>query len=276
VLAGGLAVGIASPASAHPYLLRSDTVAGAVLPATPSEIHIFYTEGLDRPYCSVTIVTPAGQDITTRQVAAGQPTELAVAPTRSLTATGTYAVEWTAVGDDGHTVIGNFGFSVGHPTSNSAVGSTVGTTTGSASGQAGLQRLLRTVQPIATVIFAGFLLLAGAIAAARRRAVRARAISFAVHCGVVLALCGAAVADGGWTAFAGSELGHRLLVALGLSLLAVGVVVDRGALAAGRAPAGWRRYAGPALAAGLLVVLAMSGHADSQPESRRALAIVVY
>src|SRR5580704_15077820 len=75
---------IATPASAHPYLLRSDPAAGAVLTSAPSHIDIDYTEGLDRSYCQVLLIAPNGAKIQTHQVSAGAPTELSVAPNQAL------------------------------------------------------------------------------------------------------------------------------------------------------------------------------------------------
>src|SRR4051812_17710586 len=112
----GLAV--ATPASAHPYLLASDPASGAILQTAPSQIDITYTEGLDRSYCDVVLITPDGEHLATQQVHADSTNQLAVRPQRPLSQDGTYAVEWTAVGDDGHTVIGNFGFSIGRPSAN--------------------------------------------------------------------------------------------------------------------------------------------------------------
>src|SRR5436309_4500943 len=75
---------VATPASAHPYLLHSDPAAGAILTTAPKQIDISYTEGLDRSYCTVVLVSPTGDKIQTHQVAADQPAELSVAANTSL------------------------------------------------------------------------------------------------------------------------------------------------------------------------------------------------
>jgi methionine-rich copper-binding protein CopC/putative copper export protein/ABC-type branched-subunit amino acid transport system substrate-binding protein len=266
LLTAFLALGTATPADAHPYLLRSDPASGAVLRAAPPSIDIDYTEGLDRSYCTVVLISPNGTRITTHQVKADQSTELSVAPNESLTQQGTYAVNWTAVGDDGHTVIGNFGFSIGHPSVNKAVADPSFSDTGGAASAAGLQRLLRTVLPFATCVLAGVLLLASVLFASGRRARRLRLAAFVAQAGLGLALAGAAISDGGLSDFGSSATGERLIATLGFTVLAVPALRD------GRV----RRTIGWVGAIGLLVVLALSGHASTQPSSRRDLAIAVY
>src|SRR5581483_5523259 len=201
------------------YLLSSDPAGGAILSSAPRQIDIDYTEGLDRPYCSLVLVAPDGRHIDTHQVGARQPTELAVVPDQPLTQAGTYAVNWTAVGDDGHTVIGNFGFSIGHPSSNPAVSSATSADTGSSASPGGAQRLLRTVLPFVTVVFCGLILLGGAIAGSRRRAARTRLAMFAGQAVLTAALALLVIADGGLAAFGSSATGHRLIAQLALTVL---------------------------------------------------------
>jgi copper transport protein len=266
VLTALLALVTATPAAAHPYLLRSDPASGEVLQSAPSTIDIDYTEGLDHSYCSVVLISPNGARIATHQVRADQSTELSVAPDGSLAQQGTYAVNWTAVGDDGHTVIGNFGFSVGHPSVNRAVSDPTFSDTGGAASAGGLQRLLRTVLPFATCVLAGVLLLASVLSASGRRARRVRLAAFGAQAGLGLALAGAVIADGGIADFGSSDTGRRLIATIGFTLVAIPALRD------GRV----RRAIGSVAAVGLLVVLALSGHASSQPSSRRDLAIAVY
>ncbi|MBV9486221.1 MAG: copper resistance protein CopC [Frankiaceae bacterium] len=268
-------VGIA-PAAAHPYLLRSDPAAGSILTAAPQQIDIDYTEGLDRSYCNVVLTAPDGTKVQTHQVTANGPAELSVVPNHPLDADGTYAVNWTAVGDDGHTVIGNFGFSIGHPSANPAVTTTTGSGTGSATSPGGVRRLLQTVLPFATVIFAGLLLLSSVLAGAGRRAARIRFVAFGLQAGFLAALAVTVLTDGGASTFVTSATGQRLLAELALTLLAVPLLVDRGQFSAGERPGGARRWLGVLIAVGLLALLAASGHAASQPSSRRALVLCVY
>jgi copper transport protein len=276
LLAAIFGIATAAPAAAHPYLLSSDPANGAILTSAPSRIDIGYTEGLDRPYCSIVLIEPDGHRIDTHQVSANQPTELSVVPDSSLTEQGTYAVNWTAVGDDGHTVIGTFGFSIGHPSANSAVQSATTSVTGSASSAGGAQRLLRTALPFATVVLVALLLLGGILASTGRRAARVRGSALAVVAALELSLAGLVISSGGWSAFGSSATGRRLIAELALTAFTVPVVIDRGRLSAGQRPSGWRRSLAVAVGLGLVIVLADSGHAASQPSSRRDLALAVY
>jgi copper transport protein len=70
-----LAAAIAGPllpvgAAAHPYLVSSDPAAEATVPTSPGHITIFYTEELDGPYSSVSLVGPDGQQESTQRSAA--------------------------------------------------------------------------------------------------------------------------------------------------------------------------------------------------------------
>lgn len=261
----------AGPAAAHPYLLGSDPPSGSVLRSAPTRIDLTYTEGLDRPYSNVVLIDPDGRRITTHQVAASGPAELAVTPDLVLSAQGTYAVEWTAVGDDGHTVIGSFPISIGHPSANAAV-SGAGAGAGPRS-SGGLEGRLRIGLPLATVVFAGVMLLGEAVLGAGRRTRRLLVGSWAAQTLLTLALGASLWAEHGLRGLGSADTGRRLLATLVLSLLAAPLVLRRPTLL--RNP-GARRVAGRAIGGALLAVLAVSSHASTQPSSRRALALGVY
>jgi copper transport protein len=294
-LAFALLVVVASarPASAHPYFLSSQPAPDSVLRTPPTEIDITYTETLDFPYCKVVLTGPDGRTIATHQIHSAGPSILAVVPDRPLDATGaplgTYIVGWTAVGSDGHTVIGSFAISVGHVSSHPQVTAGTGLTGGSAPGDGIGTETLRVVLAISTVVFAGLALLAFALAdavaaeddparrsSAGRRAARLRAGAWLVLAVTVAALARQAVANGGWHAFASSSIGERLLLQGVLVLAAIPVLADGGALRGARRPSWPGAVWGFVVAVGLLVLLAASGHAESQPTSRRDLVLGVY
>jgi copper transport protein len=266
----------AAPAAAHPYLLSSNPTSGAILASAPSQLDINYTEGLDRPYCSMVLIAPDGHHVDTHQVSADAPTQLAVVPDQPLDEQGTYAVNWTAVGDDGHTVIGTFGFSIGHPSANAAVQSTSFGTTGSSSTAGGARRVLRAVLPFATVLLAAFLLLGRSLAGSGLWAARGRRAALGAVVALEVALAALTLSSGGLSAFGSSATGGKLIAELVLTALVVPVVVDGGRLAKSERPSGWRLWLGGVVAVALLFVLAYSGHAASQPTSRRDLALAVY
>jgi methionine-rich copper-binding protein CopC/putative copper export protein len=284
------AVALAGPASAHPYFLHSVPSPSSVVPPGLAQIEITYTEGLDLPYCKVTLVGPDGTTIPTQQLSASGGSELVVAPAQPLQTSGTYAVEWTAVGQDGHTIFGEFPLSVGHVSSNPDVVAGVGPSTGSTAHQSVLDEVLRAILPAATVLLSGLLLLAPTMsdvvategddrrrALIGRRLVRVRWSAWGVLVVDVAILSRRALGPGGVHAFVTSDIGRLLLAQLVLAGVAALVLFDDGAL--GRedsAHEALRRWGGALVAAGLIVDLADSGHGGAAPTSRHALSLIVY
>jgi copper transport protein len=280
-------VAMATPAWAHPYLLTSNPAVNSVVTTSPSFIDISYTEGLDLPYCKVVLVGPAGQQITTHVSHGSASNALTATLDGPLTQPGTYAVEWTAVGDDGHTVIGAYAISLDHTSSNSEVTAGAAPSSGS-SNQPGLQWILRVILPGASIIMCALLFLGSVIAgevaradAVRRliigrRFVRLRAVSAGVLGAVVVALALQSIASGGLSAFTASGLGRRLIVEAFAMLGVIPLLFDGRALHDGRAVSRLRQAWSVVVATVLLVVLATSSHALTQPASRRSLAVVVY
>src|SRR5580658_2414748 len=164
---------LAAPAWAHPYYVNSSPADNSVLSASPNRIEISYTEGLDLSYCVVVLVGPRGQQVATHVTRGPASNDLYASPGAPLTVAGTYAVEWTAVGDDGHTVIGVFAISLDHTSSNPEVTAGAAPDSGS-SGQPALQWLLRVLLPAATVLVVALLLMGSPMAAAVAAATRER------------------------------------------------------------------------------------------------------
>ncbi len=277
----------ATPAWAHPYLLTSNPAVNSVVATSPANIDIAYTEGLDLPYCKVLLVGPAGQQITTHVSHGSVSNALIATPDAPLTQPGTYAVEWTAVGDDGHTVIGSYAISLQHTSPNPEVTAGAAPSSGSSS-QLGLEWFLRVVLPGASVLFCATLLLGSVMArvvadaSPERRSVvgrrfsRLRAVSAGVLGAVVSALALQSILSGGASAFAESGLGRRLIVEAAALLVALPLLFDGRDLREGRSASRPRQLWGFVVATALLVVLATSSHALTQPASRRGIAVVVY
>lgn len=105
----------ATPASAHPELVKSDPAADALLGAPPQEINLWYSERVDTGAGSpaVEIVDEQGNRSTaTAKVDPADPYH--VIATTSAIDTGTFTIIWTARSlDDGHTLSGSFAFRVG-------------------------------------------------------------------------------------------------------------------------------------------------------------------
>lgn len=273
----------ASPASAHPYYLSSTPSANAVVSTAPSSITISYTEGLDYTYCHVSLVSPAGKTLTTKRVPAPGASELKVIP--PPLGKGTYAVEWTAIGDDGHVVQGTFGFSVGAPSANPAVTAGQAASVGSAGSQGFLQVPLRVLLPVALMPFVGILLLVrflpgsgrGEIRAkVGRRLARIRLAAWAAGLAILLGLALQSVLFYDLSDLVQSLTGRILLVFLGSYILAGVALLDNHRLARGKR-ASWPMAAYSAGAALLLCVdLGLSGHGLSQTLSLHRFALPVY
>src|ERR1700746_1924164 len=82
-----LPVGVA----AHPYLVSADPAAGATVPVSPAHITIFYTEELDGPYSSVSLVGPDGQERKAEVSSSGSRLTATLPPLDA----GTWVVNWT-------------------------------------------------------------------------------------------------------------------------------------------------------------------------------------
>jgi copper transport protein len=263
VLAALIPVG----ASARPYLVNAEPAAGATLPTAPQEISIFYTEGLDAPYCSISLVDPGGAE---------HPVHVTVAGTRMVGAPpalgpGTYVVRWTVVGEDGHRVIGDFPFNVQRASANPAIEASAGAGTGydTVSDVSTVDLVGRSLLGVITVLLAGLLILGFVILprdpalrpVAGRRLARLRTVLWTLQVAVAAALAAVLVGRYGADALLSSITGKLVLLRLLLTLALAPAVFDGGALRSGRPPGRRAGAYGMAVALMLLGALALSGHA---------------
>jgi len=111
VAASALAL-IPGAAFAHAQLdSATPPVGGAV--ASPSEIRLKFSEGVEPSFSSVTLTSASGApaQLGTAKTQAGDPTVL-VAPVVKPLAPGVYTVRWRAVSVDTHHTQGDFDFTV--------------------------------------------------------------------------------------------------------------------------------------------------------------------
>lgn len=112
----GLAVviwlGLASPASAHAELVSTSPTPGAVVPTSPAQIVLTFSEQVDPVANSIRIVSGDGKEIEVAPANRGQGNHMLWVDVPKL-ADGTYVVAWKAVSADSHPVGGAFTFSVG-------------------------------------------------------------------------------------------------------------------------------------------------------------------
>jgi methionine-rich copper-binding protein CopC len=104
-----------SPAFAHAFLTHSNPPVGSTLTTPPTNLLLSYTEGVEVPFCQVTVTDSAGTPVQTAapQPVPGQPTEMSVP--LHITTPGTYTVTWHAVAVDTHKTEGSFKFTVTAP-----------------------------------------------------------------------------------------------------------------------------------------------------------------
>ena len=116
VVAGVLLALLASAgsASAHAYLESSNPAQGTVLPASPIQVTLHFSEQVGTSFGALTVLDAGGTNVATGKVlhAFGRSTDLAVELKPHL-ADGTYLVVWRVVADDSHPTGGSFSFSVG-------------------------------------------------------------------------------------------------------------------------------------------------------------------
>lgn len=100
-----------SPAFAHAFLVKADPAVGSTVTTAPARLLMTYTEGLELPFCSVTVKSTSGTIENSKpQAVPGHRNEMSVP--LHITAPGTYTVTWHAVAVDTHHTQGHFSFSV--------------------------------------------------------------------------------------------------------------------------------------------------------------------
>lgn len=105
---------LATPASAHAYLVASDPAEGAVVASAPEQVTISFSEPVRLVADRVLVVGPDGE-----RVDQGEPrpegTEVVIPLDGEIEAQGTYLVSFRVISADSHPVAGSIAFSVGAP-----------------------------------------------------------------------------------------------------------------------------------------------------------------
>jgi methionine-rich copper-binding protein CopC len=112
-LAANLSLIAAVPAArAHAFLDHASPAVGSAIPTTPAAVTLWFTQGLEPAFSSVTVTDQAGQrvDLGNVEIPQGAPAALQVG-LRPLAA-GTYTVTWHVVSVDTHPTQGTFTFQV--------------------------------------------------------------------------------------------------------------------------------------------------------------------
>lgn len=101
--------GFLSTVQAHTGLKESHPADGAIVRAAPEQIHLQFTAAVN--LVRFTVTDQAGSAIELGFQPQATASNDFLLPVAHLAA-GTYTVAWAAIGADGHTVTGEFGFSV--------------------------------------------------------------------------------------------------------------------------------------------------------------------
>ena len=113
VVALGVVLGPAGPASAHAALLSSDPAPGSVIGTSPNEITVTFSEAVTPVPGRVQVLAPDGKRISGTATAKGAVLHIPVRTAdRPL---GTYLVSYRVISADSHPVAGGLTFSVGAP-----------------------------------------------------------------------------------------------------------------------------------------------------------------
>lgn len=247
---------LAAPAGAHASLQEAAPVADAIVDSAPSDVVLRFSEPVDVSLGRLRVTGPDGDRLDAGPPAAadgGRVIRTAV----DEGGKGSYYVEWSVVSLDGHVLEGSFVFSVGET---SAVREPA------EAGRAGLRSMAGSAR---FAVFAGLLLLVGALAMGFLRLVPLRM--------QLIAIGGAAIAVGSAVVFVTSTaLASGRSIGGAWSLLDESLGTRTGSLTAGRGSAGatcvvlallGARFARrsvtavvAALAALVAVLLSVSGH----------------
>jgi len=97
---------------AHPKLIASDPIAGAVV-SSPKEIKLTFNEGLSAAFSGIELVDQRGQKINTGAATiAGADKKQLVIPMSAPLPQGNYTITWHVVGADSHRLQGRYSFTV--------------------------------------------------------------------------------------------------------------------------------------------------------------------
>ncbi|MCU7727769.1 copper resistance protein CopC [Actinoplanes sp. KI2] len=104
----------AGPAAAHADLLRTDPPAGTVVGGLPAAVTLFFSEPVQPVAAQIRVIAPDGGRADGERVSERATATVRV-PLRAGGPTGTYALSYRVVSDDGHPMVGVLTFSVGAP-----------------------------------------------------------------------------------------------------------------------------------------------------------------
>lgn len=103
---------LAPTAPFHTQLARSEPASGATVPASPTELRLWFEGGAEPAFTEVALHGSAGARLALGAPAPGPERGLIVVPVPMPLASDTYIVRWQTAGRDGHRIAGEFRFAV--------------------------------------------------------------------------------------------------------------------------------------------------------------------
>jgi methionine-rich copper-binding protein CopC len=113
VLAAVISFIMATQVWAHAFIDHTDPLVGGTVKQPPTQVDLWFTEGLEAGFSNVKVFAAAGQEVDKKDVHIDpkNPKHMSVSLPKSLGAD-TYKVVWHAVSVDTHVTDGSFTFSV--------------------------------------------------------------------------------------------------------------------------------------------------------------------
>lgn len=106
-------VALTGEASAHAHLKSATPPAGGKVAASPSELDLVFSEGLNLKFTGLTLSGPDRKAVATGNASLGPNGDTTlVVPLAGALAAGTYTVAWHALSTDGHKTTGSYTFTI--------------------------------------------------------------------------------------------------------------------------------------------------------------------
>jgi len=112
-LGAAVALAAAGPALAHTHLVQSDPAAGATVKAAPKAITLTFSERLVPTFSTFELTMPDHRMKVPVKTAVSRDGKQIVGTLEKPLTAGSYKIEWTAAGSDGHKMTGEVAFKVG-------------------------------------------------------------------------------------------------------------------------------------------------------------------
>lgn len=102
----------ATTAFAHAKLQNSTPANGATVTSAPSELRFEYNEAVEPAMSSVKVIGPDGKSVAAEKAEVSKDSEKVLLVKVPVLSPGTYRVDWSTMGHDGHHTKGTVNFTV--------------------------------------------------------------------------------------------------------------------------------------------------------------------